>query len=88
MNSTQFGGFARAILAWLGGFMLAKGWISAEYINDIVGLGSVIAVAVWSWYSNSTPAMIAAVAEAPEVTKIVTTPAMAMAIPSTKVVVR
>ncbi len=86
MNSTQIGGLIRTALAFLTGYLVSKGWVSSTIANDLIGLGSVLGVAVWSWYTNSTPAMVAAVAEAPEVKKVITTPGLAMAIPSIKVV--
>ena len=88
MNSTQIGGLIRTVLAWVGGYVIAKGWLPSDLVTNIIGLGTVLAVAGWSWYTNSTPVMVAAIAESPDVHKVVVTPALAMATPNLKVVAK
>src|SRR6185369_15094872 len=52
MTSEQITGIIRAILAALGGFVLAKGWVSSETWAWIVGGAATIGPAIWSWVSN------------------------------------
>jgi len=63
MTSDQITGIIRAILAAIGGFVLAKGWVSSETWAWIVGGAATIGPAIWSWVSNR-PAAIAASAQA------------------------
>jgi hypothetical protein len=74
VTSDQITGILRAILAAVGGFILAKGWISAEMWNWIVGGLLTIAPAVWSWFSNR-PASIAASAQSISGVTVTTSPA-------------
>ena len=85
-SSNQIGGTIRALLGPILVYAAAKGWISNEWIAGILSIGSVIATVVWSWYTNSVPAMVAAVAESDDVKKVIVTPALAMTTPSLKVV--
>lgn len=63
MTSDQIGGLVRTLLGIVGGFVLAKGWFSAETWAWIVGGAAAAVPAVWSWVSNR-PAAIAASAQA------------------------
>jgi hypothetical protein len=62
MSSDQITGILRAICAAIGGFVLAKGWVSSETWAWIVGGVATIGPAIWSWVSNR-PAAIAASAQ-------------------------
>jgi len=63
MNSDQITGIIRAVLAAIGGFIMAKGWVNAETWAWIVGGAATIGPAIWSWFTNR-PASIAAKAQA------------------------
>lgn len=63
MTMDQIGGLVRTLLGILGGFILAKGWVSAETWAWIVGGVAAAVPAVWSWVVNR-PAAIAASAQA------------------------
>lgn len=52
MNQDQVQGYVRAIGAALGGYFVAQGKISAGDLNTILGAISVVAVIVWSHFSN------------------------------------
>ncbi len=62
MSSDQIGGLVRTLLGVVGGFILAKGYISAETWAWIVGGAATAAPAIWSWISDR-PAAIAASAQ-------------------------
>lgn len=62
MTVDQITGVVRAILAALGGFILAKGWVSAETWSWIVGGVATIIPVVWTFVANR-PASIAASAQ-------------------------
>ncbi len=85
MNSDQIGGIIRAAMAIFAGWAVAHGFTEATWLATTGGVVAV-ATAIWSWYSNSTTALVAAVAKAPEVDKVlVRTPALVDAVPSPKV---
>lgn len=58
----QLTGILRALLSAAGGFVLAKGWVSAEMWAWITGGALTIGPAVWSWFTNR-PSSIAAKAQ-------------------------
>jgi len=62
MTSDQITGILRAILAALGGFILAKGWVSAETWAWLTGGILTLGGALWSLWTNR-PAGIAASAQ-------------------------
>lgn len=62
MTSDQITGILRAILAALGGFILAKGWVSAETWAWLTGGVLTLGGALWSLWTNR-PAGIAASAQ-------------------------
>lgn len=45
-------GFLRALLAGIGGWAVARGYIDADQIEPMVGAVLVLAVACWSAYSK------------------------------------
>lgn len=81
MNWEQIASILRHILTFGGGFIVAKGWISAEALPGIVGAILTIGGAVWS-VVNKTPTSIVASAAALPGTTVVTTPEIAAAIPN------
>lgn len=62
MDSNQISGIIRAVLAAIGGFVLAKGWVSAEIWAWLTGGALTIGPAIWSWFINR-PSTIAAAAQ-------------------------
>lgn len=56
MNSDQVWGVARAILAAAGGYLVAKGTISSDTLNQVLGGLGTIFVAAWSVFTKKTPA--------------------------------
>jgi hypothetical protein len=85
MNVTQLGGLVRGAVAWALGYVVAKGWIPGEWAGDIAALAGLIAVAVWSYYTNKTTTMISAVASSEKVKEVITTREIARADPNPKV---
>jgi hypothetical protein len=79
MTTEQITGLIRTILAALGGFIVAKGWVSSEMWAWIVGGAATVGPAIWSWISNR-PAAIAAKAQALPGVNVQTTPAAGPAV--------
>jgi hypothetical protein len=52
MNADQIWGIARAVLAAIGGYFVAKGTITADWLNTFLGGAGTIFVAVWSVLSK------------------------------------
>jgi hypothetical protein len=74
MTSDQITGIMRAVLAALGGFILAKGWVSAETWAWLTGGILTVGGTLWSMWSNR-PAGIAGSAQALPGVNVMTTPA-------------
>ena len=55
MNAEQFAGVVRAIVAALGGFLVAKGVADAETVAAVAGAAATLAAAVWSVLSKKKP---------------------------------
>ncbi|MET4315882.1 hypothetical protein [Bradyrhizobium sp. RT4b] len=79
MTSDQVMGVIRAILAAIGGFILAKGWVSAETWTWIAGGIVTIGGALWSLWSNR-PAGLAGAAQKIDGVNVVTSPSAAPAV--------
>ena len=62
MTSDQITGIIRAVGAAIGGFVIAKGWFSAETWSWIIGGVVTIGTALWSLWTNR-PASLAAGAQ-------------------------
>lgn len=52
MSSDQITGIIRAVLSALGGFVLAKGWVSTEMWAWLTGGALTVGPAIWSWFNN------------------------------------
>lgn len=48
MTKTEVYGVARAVLAAIGGFVVARGWIDSETAVSLAGALATVAAAVWS----------------------------------------
>lgn len=55
MTGEQVWGVIRTILAAVGGWVVAKGWISSDLLTAILGGGGTIFIAAWSFLSKKTP---------------------------------
>jgi hypothetical protein len=89
MNSTQLGGFVRAAIAYAAGYLASKGLFPADWVGDVASLAAVMAVALWSWYSNRAPAIVDSAAEEGDVKQVVVTQDLKdQATPSPKVVTK
>jgi hypothetical protein len=86
MNYDQALGIARQVFTLAGGIAVGRGWITADMVTAIVGALPAL-ISIYFVYKKASPeGQLAAVAANPEVKKIVTTPAVATAAPSPKVV--
>ncbi len=56
MNGEQVWGVVRTVLAAVGGWATAKGYVSNELLTAILGGVGTIFVAGWSAWSNKPPA--------------------------------
>lgn len=79
MSADQIGGLIRTLLGVVGGFILAKGWVSAEVWAWLTGGIVTAAPAIWSWVKNR-PAAIAASAQALPGVNVTTTSAAGPAV--------
>ena len=48
MTKTEVYGVVRAVLAAVGGFVVARGWIDSETAVSLAGALATVAAAVWS----------------------------------------
>lgn len=55
MTAEQFAGICRAIVAALGGYLVAKGITDAATVATLAGAAATIGAAVWSVVSKKKP---------------------------------
>ena len=70
MSWEQIASILRHILTFGGGFIVAKGWISAEALPGIVGAIITVGGAIWAVMNKTSNAMVASAAALPEVQSI------------------
>ena len=71
MNQDQVLGVLRNLIALGGGFALGHGYLSGEQITLIGGVLTAAAPVVWTYFSHTDGAKLAAAAALPDVRKIV-----------------
>ncbi|MBR1198813.1 hypothetical protein JQ574_22715 [Bradyrhizobium sp. AUGA SZCCT0158] len=81
MNWEQISSILRHILTFGGGFIVAKGWISADALPGIVGAMITIGGVIWGMFNKTESSIVASAAALPGTT-VVTTPALAAAVTS------
>jgi len=86
MNQTQIAGLLRDLGKILAIALASYGILDEATWLAIIGGLSMAGLSLWSFFTNSTAAMVSGAAQSPEVKQIVTTPAIAKADPSPKVV--
>ena len=52
MTADQFAGLVRAIVAALGGYLVAKGLVDAETVATLAGVAATAGAAIWSFLSK------------------------------------
>jgi len=55
MTAEQFAGIVRAIVAALGGYLVAKGLVDAETVATLAGVAATAGAAIWSFLSKKKP---------------------------------
>lgn len=70
MNWEQISSILRHILTFGGGFIVAKGWVSAETMTGLVGAVITIGGAVWALVNKTPNNIVASAAALPEVQSI------------------
>jgi hypothetical protein len=70
MNWEQISSILRHVLTFGGGFIVAKGWISADALPGIVGAILTIGGAIWALFNKTSTAIVASAAALPEVQSI------------------
>jgi hypothetical protein len=55
MTAEQFAGLVRAIVAALGGYLVAKGLVDAETVATLAGVAATAGAAIWSFLSKKKP---------------------------------
>lgn len=86
MDQASIEKYLRQILQFVAGIVVAKGWISGETANMVVGVAAAVGIAGWMAFRNTKSQLIANVAALPEVSVIGTTRDLAASIPATEVV--
>jgi hypothetical protein len=79
MNWEQISSVLRHILTFGGGFIIAKGWISAESMPGIIGAIITVGGVIWGMFTK-TDAAVAASAQKINGVDVVTTPAASAAV--------
>lgn len=79
MSSEQITGVVRAILAAIGGYVIAKGWVDAANFETIAGAVVTSVVAGWSIFAKR-PASIAVQAQNIKGVDVVTAPSASPAV--------
>lgn len=84
MTWEQISSILRHILTFGGGFIIAKGWISAEALPGVVGAILTVGGAVWALFNKTPTAIVASAAALPDVQSIKLEPSApsAMAAPA------
>jgi len=70
MNWEQISSILRHVLTFGGGFIVAKGWVSAETMTGIVGAIITIGGAIWAVVNKTPSNIVASAAALPEVQSI------------------
>lgn len=70
MNWEQISSILRHILTFGGGFIVAKGWISAEALPGIVGGIITVAGVIWGFFNKTDNAIVASAAALTDVKSI------------------
>ena len=70
MNWEQISSILRHILTFGGGFVVAKGWISAEALPGIIGAIITVGGVVWGLFNKTDNAIVASAAALPAVQSI------------------
>ncbi len=52
MSGDEIGGVVRAVVAFLGGFLVSKGLVDAATLTAVAGALATLAAAAWSVYSK------------------------------------
>ena len=55
MTADQFAGLVLAIVAALGGYLVAKGLVDAETVATLAGVAATAGAAIWSFLSKKKP---------------------------------
>lgn len=79
MSWEQISSILRHILTFGGGFIIAKGWISAEAMPGIIGAIITVGGVLWGMFNKTESSIVASAAAIPGTT-VVTTPALAAAV--------
>ena len=58
MNWDQISGFLRHVLTFLGGFVVAKGWISPDMLPEVIGAIMTVGGLVWSFVTKTRKATV------------------------------
>jgi hypothetical protein len=60
VNTDQIMAIVRQVLTVGGTYIVAKGWLPGDTVNELVGGVAIILSSLWSWKNNSTAATLAA----------------------------
>lgn len=74
MNSSQFSGTLRVLIAYLAGYIANAGFMSNSDANTVLTGLVTFAVAAYTWYKNRDEGKISRAADVPGVTVVVPEP--------------
>lgn len=89
MNSEQIVSIVRQVLLFVGGFIVAKGWIDTATLTTVVGALITLGTSFWATYTRRNNGLIASAAGVTTVDHVVVTdPQTARDVPATNVVAK
>lgn len=62
MSWLQIAGILRAILTFAGGYLVARGWITADMLPEVIAAVLTIGAVVWSLVTHSPSSTVASAA--------------------------
>ncbi|MFC5067812.1 hypothetical protein [Flaviflagellibacter deserti] len=86
MNLTQLQSVVKTLLTTILAYLVGKGWIADGQVEGIVAAAIAIVAVAHGFYVNRAVALVGKAASLSEVEVIQTTPKLAQAVPSDKVI--